>query len=149
MRAKYLLVSVGTRTCAFPLGDVSETMRTLRTVPLPGAPAFIAGVTTVRGDLTVVVNAHALLAEEGSEAHRMVILKAGPRRFALAVSEVAGIVELDDDGGAQLAPLLPTLTSDYVDRLLKLESSFATVLKGARIVPESVWQSLGELKKNA
>jgi purine-binding chemotaxis protein CheW len=146
--AKYLLVSVGTRTCAFPLGEVSETMRTRSTVPLPEAPAFIAGVTTVRGNLTVVVNAHALLGEPGSAAQRMVILKAGPRNFAMTVNEVVGIVELDDASGEQLKPLLPALTSEYVDRLLKLELSFATVFQGARIVPESVWRSLEELKQH-
>lgn len=148
MRAKYLLVSVGTRTCAFPLSDVSETMRALKTVPLPDAPAFISGVTTVRGELTVVVNGHVLLSESGDDGNRVIILKAGARKFAITVSEVAGIAELDDDSGTQMAPLLPSLTSDYVDRLLKLESSFATVLNGARMVPESVWQSLLELQKH-
>ncbi|MGH9647296.1 MAG: chemotaxis protein CheW [Bryobacteraceae bacterium] len=144
MRAKYLLVSVGTRSCAFALTDVSETMRALRTQPLPDAPAFIAGVATVRGELTVVVSAPVLLSEAGAESRRMVVLKAGPRKFGITVSEVAGIVELDDASGEDLAPLLPSLTSDYVEKLLKLESSFATVLNGARMVPESVWQSLRE-----
>src|SRR6202012_4989762 len=125
MRAKYLLVSIGTRTCAFPLADVSETMRVLKTAPLPDAPAFISGVTTIRGNLTLVVSAQALLSEAGAESGRMVVLKAGARKFAITVSDVAGIAELDDEAGAQLAPMLPNLTSEYVDRLLKLESSFA------------------------
>jgi purine-binding chemotaxis protein CheW len=123
-------------------------MRALKTVPLPDAPAFISGVTTVRGELTVVVNGHVLLSESGDDGNRVIILKAGARKFAITVSEVAGIAELDDDSGTQMAPLLPSLTSDYVDRLLKLESSFATVLNGARMVPESVWQSLLELQKH-
>lgn len=96
----------------------------------------------------MVVDARPLLAEVPAVAHRMIMVKAGSRKFGFIVDEVVGIVELDDETDADFASMLPSITPSYVDKLLKLESSLATVLNSARIVPESAWQSLLGLEKH-
>lgn len=149
MRNPYLLVSIGSRICAFPLSTVSETMRPLKTTALPSTPTFIAGIATVRGTLTVVVDGRALFEEPTGDATRMVILKEGDRSFGLTVDSVIGIEELDESSSAELSALLPSLTTAYVQRLLQIESSFAAVLDSGRIVPESVWKSLQEFEQHA
>lgn len=149
MRNPYLLVSIGSRICAFPLSNVSETMRPLKTTGLPSAPAFIPGIATVRGALTVVVDGRALFEEPAGEAGRMVILKQGIRTFGLTVDSVVGIEELDESGSEEWSALLPSLTTAYVQRLLQIGSTFAAVLESGRIVPESVWHALQEFERHA
>ena len=56
-----LVFRAGSMLCALRLADVIETMRPLGTRPLAGTPAFVRGVSIVRGVPTPVVDVARLL----------------------------------------------------------------------------------------
>lgn len=145
MPSHYLIVSVGQRTCAFPVERVAETMRPPRVSALPSAPAFIKGIAHVRGDMIIVVDGRALLASGSSETEpslprRMVVLKTGERSFGLTVDSVEMVTEIGENASQPLSMMLPVITAAYVSKLAQMGDDFVTVLDAARIVPPAVWQ---------
>jgi purine-binding chemotaxis protein CheW len=135
-----LICRVAGRLCALPLGSVIETMRVLPVKPVAGAPDFVLGISIVRGAPVPVVSAAQLLAHSASPPTRYVSIRVGPRRAILAVDEVVGVDEIEDETLSTLPPLLGA-SSEVIARLGTLDAELLCVLVTARLVPESVWQA--------
>jgi purine-binding chemotaxis protein CheW len=141
-----LMCRVGSRLCALPLDHVVETMRPLPVEPLPGVPRFIRGVSVIRGDTVPVVDAAALLGAEESHRHptRLVTVRIGDRRVALAVDAVLGVQAIPDESVRDLVPLLKQTSTDVISAIGTVDAELLLVLQSARLVPESVWALLEE-----
>ncbi len=143
MLNKYVVALIGSRVCAFRIGEVSLAMRTPVTTALPATPPFVLGVAVVRGSLTVILDGHRLLGENDEPGQRMLVLTSGGRNFGLTVDSISGVAEIEEsDPEKELVPLMPHITSEWIERLVKVDASFAAVLAAGRIVPEAVWESL-------
>lgn len=138
-----LICRVAGRLCALRLDSVIETMRVLPVKPVAGAPEFVLGISIVRGAPVPVVNTARLLAHVASPPTRYVSIRVGQRRAILAVDEVLGVDEIDDDVLSTLPPLLGA-SSEVVARLGTLDAELLCVLDTARLVPESVWEATEE-----
>lgn len=138
-----MLCRVGARLCALPLDHVVETMRPLPIESLPGAPAFVRGLSMIRGVPVPVVDAGALLdAGDPPKPTRFVSVKAGHRHVVLAVEEVLGVRDLPAASLRVLPPLLGEAGAGVVSAIGALDSAFLLVLQAARLVPEAVWGAL-------
>jgi purine-binding chemotaxis protein CheW len=128
--------------CALPIDHVAETMRPLPIEPLPGVPAFVLGVSVVRGQAIPVVDAARLLgADDAPAPHRFVTLALGERRAALAVCDVVGIRFIPASLG-ELPPLLQQASAELVEAMGTLDGALLLVLKSGSLVPESAWAAL-------
>lgn len=139
-----LLCRVGSRLCALPLEHVGETMRPLPVERLAGVPAFILGLSVIRGTPTPVIDAGGLLlgTEERFCPTRFVTIKAGPRHVALAVDEVVGVRAVPSASLGELPPLLRDASTEVVEAVGTLDGFLLLVLKSARILPSSVWSAI-------
>jgi purine-binding chemotaxis protein CheW len=126
--------------CALPLRDVIETLRPLPIEPLAGAPAYVCGLSILRGSPVPVVDLGLLLGVEQVRATRLVALRVGARSAALAVGEVLGVRPLA--GGSALPPLLQQAGHGAIETLGSLDQELLLVLQGARLVPEDVYALL-------
>ncbi len=138
-----LVVSVGSYSCALPLGHVVETMRPLPTEPIVGAKAFVRGLALIRGvpvpviDLVQVIGA----AEIGTPT-RFVTVRLGDRTLALAVDAVVGVRSLDAVQLQQLPPLLRGASSDVVEAIGTLDEQLLVVLRAGRILDDAMWRKV-------
>lgn len=138
-----LLCRVGKRLCALPIEHVLETMRPLPVVPLAGTPAFVAGLSIIRGSPVPVVDAERLVGkDEPSRLTRFVTVKVEQRSVALAVDSVIGVQTLASDSLRGLVPLLQESGAGVVEAIGMLDADLCVVLKSARIVPDAVWKVL-------
>lgn len=142
-RQPLLICRIGSRLCGIPLECVLETMRPLPVEPLGNAPAFVNGLSLIRGRPTPVIDAPRLLgaATDQKARGRYVTLRLGARCAALAVDAVLGVRQVD------LAELdeLPALLRDHnqsVTALGALDHQLFLVLERTRLVPEAVWAAL-------
>lgn len=140
--AQALIVTVGARAYAIPIRHVSETMRPLPIEPVPGAPAFVRGLSVIRGAPLPVVDLRRLLEGESPVLFgRFVTVQVDERRFVLAVDRVVGVRDL-----ALLQTLPPLLRADGGTDLVQAigisDAQLLVVLRAARLVPEDVWGSL-------
>jgi purine-binding chemotaxis protein CheW len=118
-------------------------MRPLPIEPLAAMPGFILGLSIIRGTPTPVVDARRLVGADPTYAPtRFLTLKIEDRRVALAVDAVVGIRDLATQGLVDLPPLLHEADRGVVSAIGTLDSGLLLVLRGARVVPQPVWQAL-------
>ena len=138
-----LVCRSGGRALAVPLQHVAETMRPLATEPLAGAPAFVVGVSLIRGAPTPVVDVAALFGGvSATAATRFVTLRAGARHVALAVDAVVGIRAIDRATIEAVPPLLAEAAAELVEAMGRLDAELLLVLRGARVLTAAAWAAL-------
>jgi purine-binding chemotaxis protein CheW len=118
-------------------------MRPLPIEPLAPAPAFVLGVSIIRGAATPVVDIALLLGSLASvPPQRLVTLKIGARRVALAVEGVIGVHALPAAALDEVPALLSGAANETVSAISTLDAQLLLVLQSARLVPESVWATI-------
>lgn len=142
--SKFLLVTVRARVCALPVQHCAEVMRPLRVEPVAGAPHYVRGLSVIRGAPVPVVDMSALLdgPANSTSCGRFVAMKIDERRFALAVDGVIGIHELEAALLDALPPLLRHAESDLIEAIGAADAQLLLVLRGARLLPEEVWNAI-------
>lgn len=137
----YLLVRCRAWLCALPLTEVVETLRTLPLQPVAGAPPFVRGLSLLRGELVPVVDLALLLGgEHGAAAGRLILVRAGERRLALAVDEVLRVAPLPQS--AKVAPLISQALPEQVAALAVLDGAALAVLQSTHLISQEEWASL-------
>jgi purine-binding chemotaxis protein CheW len=137
MEAVCLVVEVGSHLCAVPLAATIETLRPLPIERLPGAPEGIFGLSTVRGDTVPVVDLAGLFDEPEGGVSRWVLVRAGARRLALAVSRVVGVRAIDEATEGLAVALAAQLAAPFITALATHAGRLLAVLDVARILPET------------
>lgn len=142
----YLLVRCRAWLCALPLAEVAETLRPLPLQPVTGAPAFVRGLSLVRGELVPVVDLAQLLgAQGGAPGGRLVIVRAANRRLALAVDAVLRVLPQELLPSRSVAPLLSKALPAQVTALAVLDGAALAVLESTSVLPEEAWATLAPL----
>jgi purine-binding chemotaxis protein CheW len=144
---RLLTCRVGRKVCALPLEQVLETMRPLPVEALPGVPAFVRGLSLIRGWPTPVIDARTLLGSDDQVAARRYVtlrLAASHERrvAALAVDAVLDIVQLAPGSLGDLPDLLKAAQGELVSALGTLDRELLLLLQHGRIVPDELWQRL-------
>jgi purine-binding chemotaxis protein CheW len=131
-----LVTRVGAVVCAVPIEYTVETMRPLPIEPIDGAPAFVRGLSIVRGAPIPVVDAARLLGVTGVEANRFVVLRVGERSVALLVDAVIAVRAIAADRLTALPPLLRGSSHDTVRAVGTLDAELVVVLDAVRVLPD-------------
>jgi purine-binding chemotaxis protein CheW len=143
---RLLTCRVGRKVCALPLEQVLETMRPLPVEALPGVPAFVRGLSLIRGWPTPVIDARTLLGSDDQvAARRYVTLRFASherRVAALAVDAVLDVVQLAPSSLGELPELLRAAQGELVTALGSLDRELLVVLQHGRLVPDELWQRL-------
>jgi purine-binding chemotaxis protein CheW len=138
-----LLVRVPTGICAVPLTEVIETMRPLPVSPLSRMSDFVCGVSLIRGTPTPVVDLGLIFdANLKSAPGRFVTVRSGGRTVAVSVQSVIGTVELDGKF-ASISPLLKSARAEVIEAVGSIDAELVVVLQMTRLIPESVWETIG------
>jgi len=144
------LVRAGGHAIALPLRWVGETLRPLPLETPTGAPARGPGVAVIRGAPVPVYDLSGLLGTNGDHPPaRWVTLKAGARRFALAVEEVVGLLHPGAATDRELPSALERVVAERVAALGPEASRLRATLRAARVVApglEAALRSEGALR---
>ncbi len=129
---------------ACPLEAVVETMRPLPVEPIGDAPAFVRGVSLIRGQPTPVVDLSVLLGlGDGTDARRFVTLRSGERVFAAAFDEVLGTYALPLETLADMPGVLADAES-AVSQIGTRDAEMLLLLQATRVVPDALWASIAQ-----
>jgi purine-binding chemotaxis protein CheW len=129
-----LVFTVGAQCCAVPLTDVVEVMRAQPITAHGVLPLGVLGTTILRGQPTPVVDAGQILRGMSSSGARLLSLKVGARRVALAVDHIVGPSEIAEDALVD-APALVRGNDSVITALGVLDSELIHVLMSVRAVP--------------
>ena len=145
MTRDFLVVRSGGRLLGLPVEHVEETMRPLPCERVPDAPAYVRGVSVVRGLVTPVVALSELFGAPTDEAppERLVTVRTGEgRRVGLLVHAVLGLRARALATDLDLPPLLADAQRELVAEIGRLDDRLLTVLDATRLVPEALWNDL-------
>ena len=107
MTELYVRVGLGDESYALPVEHVTETAEADGIAPIPGAPAHVAGVCNLRGELLPVFDLAGVLdLSARASGERLVVLEHGMLRAGLVVDEVADVGPLPGHSEAAEAELL-------------------------------------------
>lgn len=139
----FLICRSDTRLCALPLESVAETMRPLPLQPIADMPAFLLGISIIRGAAIPVLNGAMLVgARPDVRPARYVTLKAGERRVCLAVQDVIGVRQLPRASLTGVPLLLQDADANIVSAIGTLDAELLIVLQSAHLLPERIWSEL-------
>lgn len=144
-----LICGVAERLLGVHLRDVIETLRPLPIRPLAGAPAFVAGVSLIRGTVMPVVDLGLLTRGQASARRRLVTLRLGTRCVALAVDDVVGVREISADTLASLPSLVDPQETSPLQGLGDIDGQLLMVLQSARVLPEDFWSGFQDSERAA
>lgn len=120
VRYSTIIVTCGDETFALPTGQLREIVEDPGIVPLPGLPAWLSGVTQIRGEIVAVVQLSAWFSLEHRNAGKLLaIVEHGQNVLAIRVEAVQGfraivdseITSESDNDAASGRPLL-NITTD-------------------------------------
>ena len=136
-----LVFRAGSLLCALRLDDVVETMRPLQTHPLAGTPAFVRGISVLRGVPTPVIDVARLIGGGQAEVHRYVAVRTERGTIALATGPVEGIRVVDPDGSTGHPALLTGESGRLVAGVATAGAEPLLLLQSMRAVPDEVWEA--------
>src|SRR5580693_6854194 len=141
---KTLVVRAQAYLCALPLELVIEAMRPLPIEPIAGVPAFVRGMSIIRGEPTPVIDLALLLGAPREMPWRFVTIRVAGKQVALSVGAVAGIYDLDPRVMDRLPTLLRGASTEFVDSVRILDEQFLFALRSRWELPAEVWQAMTE-----
>lgn len=84
--------------CAVPLGDVREIIRPDTPTPVPGAPADVLGIISLRGSIITVLDGCRRLGRDGGNCgpdQRLVIFRGEEENVAVRIDALRDVLDLD------------------------------------------------------
>jgi len=142
--ASLLFVRAHRLTCAFPLEAVSEITRVLPLRVLGGVPAYVRGVSVIRGAGTPVIDLSLLLGNEALTAPERYVILRSSSPVALAVDAVAGVRRVSLENLGNLPRLLADAGRDRVRSLLALDGDLVPIMASAIVLPDEVLEAVRE-----
>jgi len=134
----WLLCRAGRLLGALPVEHVIEIMRALPLEPFAGAPAYVRGVSIIRGAPVPVVDIGLLIGGEITHAARLVTVRTASRKVALAVERVIGVTTISSEVFGQLPPLLEEAAADTIVAIGARDCELLVFLRTGRLVSEDV-----------
>jgi purine-binding chemotaxis protein CheW len=136
-----LVFRAGPLLCALRLDEVIETLRPLETQPLAGTPAFVRGISVLRGVPTPVIDVARLLGGESTEVRRFVAVRTERGAVALATGTIIGIRDIDTSETGGHPALLGAWSSRLVAGVGTIGAEPLLLLQSMRAVPDEVWEA--------
>ena len=136
-----LVFRAGSLLCALPLDEVIETMRVLDTRPLAGTPAYVRGITILRGAPAPVIDIARLLTGADAETSRYVAVRASRGPVACATGEVLGIQEVVAMPPEGAAALVTGTSRLLIAGVGTIGTEPLLLLRSIRAVPDDVWEA--------
>jgi len=117
-RVEFVTFRVAGTQYALEVGRVTQVTDSPPTTRVPHTPSTVRGVASVAGEVTVVVDARAVLGIAGGTDGRLLVLDRGdrPQAVALAVDAVDGIDSYAVERIARPDPDDPDVVQAVVDR---------------------------------
>ncbi len=103
LREQYMAVLLGDREVAFRVKDVEGVIDMQNIIPVPGLPSYIMGICNVRGEITSVVDLHAILgfkkksttvSRKQKAAEKITILKTAVFSVGFVVDSVLDVLRV-------------------------------------------------------
>ncbi|GEJ57101.1 chemotaxis protein CheW [Anaeromyxobacter diazotrophicus] len=138
-RALHVLFRVGAAEYALPAAEVLQMESYAGATPVPGAPAFVAGVVQVRGRVLPVLDLRArfgLAPAEPSLDRRLVVAQHRERPVALLVDSAREVLTLEADDFRPPPPMVSEEAEGLVKAVAQVGPRLVLMLDFPKLIGE-------------
>ena len=132
---------VGTADYAVPAAQVLHLESYDAATPVPGAPAYVAGLVQVRGRLVPVVDLRArfgLAPVEHSLDHRVVVVQVGTRVAGLLVDSAREVLRIEDTAFEKPPELVEQQAGGFIKGIATVAKRLFLLADVPRIIGEEL-----------
>jgi purine-binding chemotaxis protein CheW len=128
---QWVVFALGDEEYALGISAVDSVVRLQPITAVPGAPAFVEGVTNLRGTVLPVVDLHkrfGLPPKEMTKEARIVVAEAGGNKVGMIVDAVLAVHLVSPETVEPPSPLVATVDSTYITGIAKVEDERLIIL---------------------
>ncbi len=128
---KVVSFKVGEEEYAIDIMKIDSVSEMLKVMKLPGMPAFIMGVTNLRGEVIPVINTRSkfgLEKKERNEKDRIVVVYIGDKKVGIVVDEVREVLTLHHEQVEEPPTTVGSMSAKYISAIAKLEDRMLIIL---------------------
>ncbi|MGH9903156.1 MAG: chemotaxis protein CheW [Pyrinomonadaceae bacterium] len=149
---------VGTELFGVPISAVQEIVRVPAIARIPQSPAFVEGVSNLRGRIITVVDMRKRLGHKVSEAgaggerdrrSRILVVEAGGRLVGVIVDEVTEVLRLAEDRVEAAPPMVAKLDNQYINGVGKLDEDLLILIDIEKILTADQLTAIDEMQAAA
>jgi purine-binding chemotaxis protein CheW len=114
---------------------------------LPQTPAYIKGVTNLRGTVLPVIDLRirfGLETQEHTRQTRVIIVTMGTVKVGLMVDGVSEVLRVSDESIEPLPPMINSVNSDFLKGIVRLEDRLLILLEVEKVLDLEGQASLAE-----
>jgi purine-binding chemotaxis protein CheW len=145
--SKSLVFKVGHEEYGVHINQVVSIERMQNITPYPNRPAHVLGVTTIRGEVTPIVDVRSALSGvtlDTSEATRIILVKAADKAIGLVVDAATDVLEITTDS-IQQANLMESKDVSYLKGIAKIDDRLIILLDIEMLLEDTT--NLDELRE--
>jgi len=129
---EYVVFKLGEEEYGIDINNVQEVNRISEIARFPGAPAFVAGMVDLRGDIIPVLNLRKLFDVNDSGSYnvsRLLVAERGNKKVGILIDSVSGVLRFST-AYLEEAPeaIKESGQNCYIDKIAKLNDGKRTVL---------------------
>ena len=132
------------------IGQVREIIKTGTITPIPDSPAFIKGVTNVRGEIVAAIDLRArfvLSGEHDAPSKHIVLTQQGQNLFGLMVDEVTEVLRVPDTEIKPAPEVITRMHEEYVNGVVTLNNRLIILLDLPKVLSEEELTRMSEAQR--
>ena len=120
---KLLVFDLANEKYAIPIHDIAQIIDLPVTTPVPNAPAFLAGIFSLRGRIVSIIDVARRLRVERPEAEalKVIVLDVAPDHFGLLVDRIDQVVDVNLAGLEPPPEGFKPMAQDFVEGVFHLK----------------------------
>jgi purine-binding chemotaxis protein CheW len=150
MEKQFVIFSLGKEQFGFEIEVVETIVKMQEITNVPYTPAFVEGVTNLRGTVLPVIDLakrFGMKTEAQTAESRIIVVIINGLKIGVVVSTVEEVLSIDDSQVEDTPPLICTTNSDFITGIAKIDTRLVTLLDVARILSKEEEESLEKTVK--
>ena len=142
-----IVFNLGDEEFGANIDQVREIIRTRLITPIPNSPDFIDGLTTIRGEIAVVIdlkNRFSLPIKRGNEEKHIIMTVQDKNIFGLKVDEVTEVLRIPEVEIKDTPGLVIKVDTDYIRGVLTLKDRLIIMLDLEKVLSDEELVKLSE-----
>jgi len=137
MEKQLVIFKLGNEDFGIEIVSVEGIVKLQEIIRIPQAPAYMEGITNLRGSVLPVIDLakrFGLPALEQTRDSRIVVAFAGAVKLGMIVSAVSEVLTIDDSVIEPPPPMASAISSEYIVGVAKIEKRLVILLDLAKVL---------------
>lgn len=137
MERQIVVFELGSEQFGIEIANVEGIVKMQEITPVPYAPAYVKGITSLRGSVLPVIDLatrFGMQQSEESKESRIVIVFLGGKKTGMIVSAVSEVLTIEESIIEPPPPMVSTINSEFMNGIAKINEKLVILLELEQIL---------------